>query len=105
MSRPSSLATPFARIGQKKAMLNQKHRHRSDQVLHRLEKLDDLESMEGSTFEVTANQIRKADPGQKLFKWGVKSLKKYVETNQQKKENRATNNRRNRQLITRGCTD
>jgi hypothetical protein len=89
----------------KKAMLNQKHRHRSDEMLHRLEKLGDFASIESSAIEATADQLRKADPREKLFKWGVHSLKEYVETNQKKSEDRATHNRRNRELITKRCTD
>ncbi|MGC2528007.1 MAG: hypothetical protein WA639_09685 [Candidatus Acidiferrum sp.] len=70
-----------------------------------MEKLSDFESIESSTVEVTADQLRKSDPRQKLVKWGVKSLKEYVETNQQNRETRATYNRRNRELITKRCTD
>lgn len=83
----------------KKAMLNQKHRHRSAQALHQLEKLGDFESIEGSTIEVTAEQLRKIDPREKLFKFGVKSLREYVEKNQANREERALRARQKREQI------
>jgi hypothetical protein len=77
----------------KKAMLNQKHRHRAGQLLHKLEKLGDFDSIEGSTIEVTADQLKKIDPREKLGKWGVQSLREYVERNEEKREERTIRRR------------
>ena len=83
----------------KKAMLNQKHRHRAAQALHKLEKLGDFESIEASTIEVTANQLRKVDPREKLQKWGVMSLQEFVKHNQEARESRAHRATRERERI------
>ncbi len=89
----------------KKAMLNQKHRHRAAQALHELEKLGDFESIEDSRIEVTAEQLRKVDPREKLFKFGVKSLREYVEKNLERRESRALRRHQERDLITTRCTE
>jgi hypothetical protein len=73
----------------KKAMVNQIHRHRAAEALHTLERLGGSGSIEDSTIEVTAEQLRKSDPRKKLHKSGVQSLRKYVERNQSKREERA----------------
>jgi hypothetical protein len=88
----------------KKAMLNQKHRHRAAQALHELEKLGDFESIEDSRIEVTAEQLRKVDPREKLSKFGVKSLREYVDKNQEERQGRAFWRSHNRALITVRCT-
>jgi hypothetical protein len=87
----------------KKAMLNQKHRHRATQALHKLEKMGDMESIEGSSIEVTAEQLRKVDPREKLNKFGVRTLREYVERNSEKRESRAFRRRQERELITERC--
>jgi len=88
----------------KKAMLNQKHRHRAAQALHQLEKLGDSGSIEDSRIEVTAEQLRKIDPREELFKFGVKSLKEYVERNLEKRDDRALRRHQEHDLITARCT-
>lgn len=70
-------------------MVNQIHRHRAAEALHTLERLGDFDSIEESTIEVTAGQLRKSDPRKKLHKSGVQSLRTYVERNQSKREERA----------------
>ncbi len=87
----------------KKAKLNQKHRHRAAQTLHRLEKLGDFESIESSTIEVTAEELKKIDSREKLLKWGLQSLKEYVENNQENRKGRHGRHRRDRELITERC--
>jgi hypothetical protein len=83
----------------KKAMLNQKHRHRAAQALHKLEKLGDLESIEASGIEVTANQLRKVDPRETLQKWGVMSLQEFVRHNKEARDSRAHRATRERERI------
>jgi len=73
----------------KKAMANQIHRRRAVEALHALERLEESGSIEDSTIEVTAEQLRKSDPRKKLHKSGVQSLREYVERNQSKREERA----------------
>lgn len=89
----------------KKVMLNQKHRRRAGLSLHQLEKLGDFKSIEDSKIEVTAEQLRKIDPREKLFKFGVKSLREYVEKNMEERENRALRRHQERDLITARCTE
>jgi hypothetical protein len=83
----------------KKAMMNQIHRHRADQAIHQLEKLGDLDSIDSSPIEVTAEQLRKVDPRKKLRKWGVMSLKKYVERNQEARVTRPEWARKGRERV------
>jgi hypothetical protein len=83
----------------KKAMLNQKHRHRAGQLLHEIEKLGNFESIESSDTVVTADQLRKIDPREKLNKWGVKSLREYVEQNQEHREKGASRKQRYQEQI------
>src|SRR5260221_13840140 len=73
----------------KKATLNQKHRHRAPQALHKLEKLGTFASIEASTIEVTANQMRKVDPRENLQKWAAMSLQELDQHNQEAPESRA----------------
>jgi len=87
----------------KKARANQKHRHLSNQALHRLETLGNLEEIEDSALEVSADQLRKTHPKEKLSKWRVKSLKEYVESRHESRESRAEHNRANRELIEERC--
>jgi len=89
----------------KKAMLNQKHRHRAAQALHKLEKLGDFKSIEDSTIEITANQLRKAHPREKLQKWGVMSLQEFVTGNQEARENRAQRATSERERVDGSCKD
>lgn len=89
----------------KKAMLNQKHRHRATQALHQLEKIGDFDSIEDSGIEVTAEQLRKVDPREKLSKFGVKSLREYVEKNHENRESRALRRAQERDLITARCKE
>jgi hypothetical protein len=72
----------------KKATMNQKFRHQVAQALHKMEKIGDAEIIENSTVEVTAEQIRKPHPKDKLSKWGVTSLKEFVKSRLEKRVSR-----------------
>jgi hypothetical protein len=87
----------------KKATLNQKHRHNAAQKLSVLEKLGDIDSIEDSQIEVTAEELRKLDPRTKLFKFGVKSLREYVARNIEERKSRAWQRAETRKLITARC--
>ena len=71
--------------------------------LYHLEKLGDFESIESSGLEVTADQLKRPDPREKLSKFGVQSLKEFVERNQQKRQERTYTRRNTRELITARC--
>jgi len=62
----------------KKRKANKIHRHRASEALHSLERMANLAVVEDSPIEVTADQLRKADPREKLTKWGVQSLREYL---------------------------
>jgi hypothetical protein len=83
----------------KKAMFNQKHRHRAAQALHRLEKLGDLNTIESNPIEVTSSQLNKIDPREKFFKYGVRSLREFVEQNRKKSKERPLRTREQRESI------
>lgn len=87
----------------KKAKLNQKHRHRAARKLSAMEKLGDISSVENSQFEITAEELRKIDPREKLFKFGVKSLREFVETNAENRERRTWRRVEMRKLIAARC--
>ena len=72
----------------KKAMLNQKQRHKDAQALHEVQRLHDLDSIENSQNEITANQLRRGNPSEKLQKWGVMSLREFVTRNQEARKSR-----------------
>lgn len=73
----------------KKARLNQKHRRRATQVLEQVKKPGDVESISDSPREVTAEELRKIHPKDKLFKCGVYSLADYVKRSQDARGERA----------------
>ncbi len=58
--------------------------------------IGDSGSIEDSTIEVTAEQFRRSDPRKTLSKHGVKSLREYVERNQNNREERARRTSRER---------
>ena len=77
----------------KKATSNQVHRHRAVEALQSIESLGNLESIENAPIEVTAEQLRKRDPRNKLDKFGVRSLKDHLQQNQKNRERRAERTR------------
>ncbi|HEY1470283.1 MAG TPA: hypothetical protein VGF61_14665 [Candidatus Acidoferrum sp.] len=79
-------------------MMNQKHRHRVAQALHKMEKIGDVASIEGP-IEDSAEQLKKTHPQDKLFKVGIKSLKEYVQEGQESRESRAQRSIREREYI------
>ena len=87
----------------KKAMLNQKNRHRAAQKLSAIEKLANIDSIEDSQSEITAEELRKVDPREKLSKFGVKSLREFVDKNAEKQEKRAWRRVETRKLIAARC--
>lgn len=87
----------------KKAMLNQKDRYRAAQKLAVLEKLGDIDSIEDSQVEITAEELKKVDPREKLFKFGVKSLREFVDRNAEERESRAWRRVKTRKLVAARC--
>ncbi len=91
------------KLAKEKGDAESKHRHRAGQLLHKLEKLGDINSIEGSTIEVTADQLKKIDAREKLGKWGVQSLREYVERNEEIREERAFRRRQEWERIETRC--
>lgn len=89
----------------KKAMANQKRRHHAAQKLSILAKLGDFDSIEDSHFEITAPELAKLDPREKLFKVGVKSLREYIDKNAEKRTSRAWRRAESRKLVAARCNE
>jgi hypothetical protein len=81
----------------KKAMANQAHRHSAAEKIRLLNRFSDSESIENSPNEVTREQLRKPHPRKKLHKYGVHSMKEYVQQSRKSRAQREGVGRERRQ--------
>jgi hypothetical protein len=80
----------------KKARLHHVSRQLAREALHRLEICRDEASIEKAPAEVTAGQLRKADPRLKFFKSHVWTLAEYLKHNRNGRKEREETNRSER---------